>query len=267
MYYITTYATYMNHCCTDARTYKFACELCHTHDWANMHNRMCTHVCWHMPICCMDNKYACMHTYTHVPLNVRSHKQILVFVWLKTSGRVYVNWELWALNLNEKWKKTANHYPNSFFSSFLLFYSRSETSREVMRVKVQPSFSQEDMLNEVECPEGKQCGWLCHYSEMAADAETVFCFAKRRSSIWSHRSNLKANYWHANYIGGFDKHELLFKTPQTKRQLKKSPTIKACESYQEGSVIIFPSFIPGLWSHGRGVQWLLALCVIVNRLI
>lgn len=59
--------------------------------------------------------------------------------------------------------------------SVLYFYNRSETSSECMRVKVQPSFSQEDMLNEVTTglPRGKAVWLTLPLSQMAADAALV----------------------------------------------------------------------------------------------
>lgn len=85
--------------------------------------------------------------------------------------------------------------------SVLYFYNRSETSSECMRVKVQPSFSQEDMLNEVTTglPRGKAVWLTLPLSQMAADAALV-CWTQFILYISNHRSNSKANCWHGNYI-------------------------------------------------------------------
>lgn len=147
--------------------------------------------------------------------------------------------------------------------SSIFFCNRSETSSELMIVKVQFFLSQEDMLNELTTtlPGGRAVWLTLPLSEMAADAKSAFCFTECCSSIWDHRRNLKALLTCKLHLS-LDKYKLLSKTPQTRRQSPSiSPKIEACEGYQGSSVIIFLPVILGLWSQCRGVQRLLAPCV------
>lgn len=81
-------------------------------------------------------------------------------------------------------ERTAKHSAENA-SLLPSFDNRSETSSELMRVKVQRSFSQEDMLNEVttRLARGETARLTLPLSEMAADAMTVFCFTEHRPSI------------------------------------------------------------------------------------
>lgn len=196
--YITAY---INCLCTDAWTclnWHVSSVACMTEHTCNTF--VCTHVSLRMNICCVDSKYVCMHACTHDHLNCL-HAQILVFKWLeKKSSHAPINGER-ALQSKEKWRKqpTTVQIPLSYF---LLFYNRSETSSELMRVMLRPNFCQDDISNEAttRLPRGKAMWLALPSSEMAADAKAVFCFAECRSSIWNLRCNFKANCWHANSI-------------------------------------------------------------------
>lgn len=215
-----------------------AFELCHTQDWAYMHTFMCTHE--HT----LHSKYACMHTCPHTCLLAFTNPPVL--------------------RSNEKWRNEPTTVQIAAHS-FLIFSNSSET-----RVKVHPTRSHGGILIEVttRLPRGKAEWPTLPLSEMAADAKTVFCLAERRSSIWDHRRNLNANRWRGNYIRAAINTNCHFKHSRRKDKWKKRPkkyspslVMEACKSYKGGSVIIFLPVILGLWSHGRGVQRLLALCL------
>lgn len=151
--------------CTLSHVHMFPCTQPYAGRTVNIHARMIAQMCNYM--------FACMHEFS------------LSYGWeKKNSSRVSIE----SSELSAQMKHGENHQlqskqPSS--PSLLLFHNGSQTSCELMRVKMQPSFSQEDMLNGVttRLPRGKIAGLTLPLSEMAADAKTVLCFAERCSSI------------------------------------------------------------------------------------
>lgn len=101
---------------------------------------------------------------------------------------------------------------------------------------------------------------------MAADAKAVLCFTEHCSSIWNHRSNLKAICWHANYITvSINTNCWLRRGKERKKEDNTSQTIETLKCYYRSTAIIFLPVILAPWTHGGGGVQGLWHCVIGNR--
>lgn len=135
--------------------------------------------------------------------------------------------------------------------SVLYFYDRSETSLEGMRVKVQPSLSQELMLNEVTTwPTRGKAVWLSlPLTEMTADAVVVFWTPVHKSetteATQKQISVMQTALEHHYMPNGCSK---CF----TQIAMEKNPHIsnESYERYQGGFVTIFLTVVLG-----RGGFW------------